>query len=103
MLTRILTVPALLLVLVPACDKHTLDAPNDSADSAEPVVDSEEEEEEDKEEPVADFSKAGEVCTPDEDAGACQVGGVAGLEFCAFFNDDYQWKWTQCLTETCPT
>ncbi|HEY0133654.1 MAG TPA: hypothetical protein VGB85_06225, partial [Nannocystis sp.] len=50
-----------------------------------------------------DFSRAGQICTYEDEVDDCQVGGVAGREYCGFFNDTYEWKWTQCLTETCDT
>lgn len=52
-------------------------------------------------EPVADFGRAGEECDQSELSSDCQIGGVAGREFCVWSTANYNFVWTACLTETC--
>jgi len=108
--TRLLTLSSLFLVL-PACDAK---APADPADSDGVTSDAKDDgeqpddsegavqgEDEGEPEPQEDFGRAGESCDQSALSAACQSDGVAGLEFCVWSLDSYNFVWTACMTETC--
>ncbi|MBZ5712882.1 hypothetical protein [Nannocystis pusilla] len=111
--TRLLTLSSLFLVL-PACDAKNPAGPDqdglnsddtdDGKDDGEPSGESEGEvkgEDEGEPEPQEDFGRADEFCDQSELSAACQSGGVAGIEFCAWSLEHYNFVWTTCMTETC--
>lgn len=109
--TRLLALTSLFLAL-PACDAKPVGEPQKDSGGEEEEEEAEqggEEQEEEKppivseeeEGPVEDFGRAGESCDQSELSAACQVGGIAGLEFCVWSLDDYGYVWSTCLTERC--
>jgi hypothetical protein len=109
MLTMLTTRTAALSVLValtlPACDSKSEpgdDAGDEKGAAEEESVEEGESVEEDEEPaPVADFGREGELCDGAVLSAACQIDGVAGVEFCAWDDWSYTEQWTACLTETC--
>lgn len=106
--TRTAALSFLVALTLPACDSKTEpgDDAGDEKGSAEEGESAEAEAGESAEEgedpaPVADFGREGEACDGSALSAACQIDGVAGLEFCAWDDWSFTELWTACLTETC--
>ena len=109
--TRTASLAVLMTLSLTACDTNKPEPGDEAGDeqgtaeegeSAEQGTAEEGESAEDGEpEPVADFGREGDECDQSALSAACQTGGVAGLEFCAWDDFSYNFVWTACLTEVC--